>query len=225
MNIPSPRLVQLQPPLGWPPRHLGGMTDGLATRWCPRSAHRSSDRSLASSWPSRQAGRCMVIPPTLLSADGQPGESNHRSSRRPTRCIAMRCRPHRERALPPPTGSSGMSRCWHRRLSCLLHGGPSPLAAKLVAGGYGGPGMNENPAGTPGCRRGARMGSRMAGMPAGCIETPCVPGPGTDAGQDHPAGPGSVTSRWSIPVRYRSPGRRRVRLPGASASQFRRRAE
>src|SRR6185437_10287098 len=37
MNIPSPRLVQLQPPLGWPPRHLGGMTDGLATRWCPRS--------------------------------------------------------------------------------------------------------------------------------------------------------------------------------------------
>ncbi len=31
----------------------------------------------------------MVIPPTLLSADGQPGESNHRSSRRPTRCIAQ----------------------------------------------------------------------------------------------------------------------------------------
>ena len=86
------------------------------------AAHRSSDRSLASSWPSRQAGRCMVIPPTLLSADGQPGESNHRSSRRPTRCIAMRCRPHRERALLPPTGSSGLSRRWHPRPSCTPHG-------------------------------------------------------------------------------------------------------
>jgi hypothetical protein len=219
MNIPSPRLVQLQPPLGWPPRRLGGMTDGLATRWCPRSAHRSSDRSLASSWPSRQAGRCMVIPPTLLSADGQPGESNHRSSRRPTRCIAMRCRPHRERALPPPTGSFGMSRCWHRRLSCLLHGGPSPLAAKLVAGGYGGPGMNENPAGTPGCRRGARMGSRMAGMPAGCIETPCVPGPGDGCRPGSSSGTGlcnvAVEHSCAVSVAAAQEGAaaRRVRIP------------
>src|SRR5438067_4979693 len=32
MNIASPHLVQLNAPLGWPPRHHGGMTDGLATR-------------------------------------------------------------------------------------------------------------------------------------------------------------------------------------------------
>src|SRR5438067_11735821 len=43
MNIASPHLVQLNAPLGWPPRHHGGMTDGLATRWVltePRTDHR-----------------------------------------------------------------------------------------------------------------------------------------------------------------------------------------
>src|SRR5262249_44698973 len=46
MNIASPHLVQLHAPLGWPPRHLGGMTDGLATQdGAHGAAHRSSDRS------------------------------------------------------------------------------------------------------------------------------------------------------------------------------------
>jgi len=55
----------------------------------------------------------MVIPPALQSAGGQPGESSHRLSRRPTRCIAMRCRPHRERAHPPPTGRGRHPRVHH----------------------------------------------------------------------------------------------------------------
>src|SRR5215470_13574170 len=37
MTIASPHLVQLHAPLGWPPSHLDGMTDGLATRWCSRN--------------------------------------------------------------------------------------------------------------------------------------------------------------------------------------------
>src|SRR5262245_16658445 len=57
MNIASPHLVQLQPPLGWPLRHPGGMTDGLATRWCSRSrAQIIGSEPRASNWPSRQIG-------------------------------------------------------------------------------------------------------------------------------------------------------------------------
>src|SRR5215469_1872679 len=37
MTIASPHLVHLHAPPGWPPRHLGGMTAGLATRWCSRN--------------------------------------------------------------------------------------------------------------------------------------------------------------------------------------------
>jgi len=40
------------------------------------------------------------------------------------------------------------------------------------------------------------MGSRMAGMPAGCMETPGNPGPGSDASPDHPAG----TGPWNVAV-------------------------
>ena len=56
MNIASPRLVHLHAPLGWRPRHLGGMTGGLQQDGAHGAAHRSSDRSPASSWPSRQIG-------------------------------------------------------------------------------------------------------------------------------------------------------------------------
>jgi hypothetical protein len=49
---------------------------------------------------ARSPDRSVGIPPALLPA-GQPGESNQRSSRRPARCMAMHCRPHRERARRP----------------------------------------------------------------------------------------------------------------------------
>ena len=63
------------------------------------------------------------------------------------------------------------------RLSCLLHWGPSPMAAKLVAGHGAGDEREPRP-GTPGCRRGSWMGSRMAGMSAGCMQTSGDPGTG-----------------------------------------------
>jgi len=62
-------------------------------------------------------------------------------------------------------------------------------------------------------------------MSAGCMETPGDPGPGTGAG------PGSFSGAglWNVAVEQfcavSVAGRRRVRLPDASASRFRRHAE
>jgi hypothetical protein len=59
------------------------------------------------------------------------------------------------------------------RLSCLLHGGPSPLMAKPVVG-YGAGGEREPRPGRPS----SRIGPQMAGTPAECMETPGDPGTG-----------------------------------------------
>jgi hypothetical protein len=59
MSIASPYLVQLHAPLGWPPRHLGGITDGLATRWSSRSRTQiieSEPRVQLAITPDRRAG-------------------------------------------------------------------------------------------------------------------------------------------------------------------------
>jgi hypothetical protein len=88
-----------------------------------------------------------------------------------------------------PTGSSGLPWCWHPRLSCLLHGDPSPLAAKLAAGhGAGVSGNRGRDVGRvhqdPG--RFAAEGRRWPWISSG----------------DRALG----TPRWSSPVWSRSPG-------------------
>jgi len=98
------------------------------------------------------------------------------------------------RPLLPPTGSSGLSWCWHPVCRARCTGARRPWRrswSRVTAQG-----MSENPAGTPGCRRGSWMGSRMAGMSAECMETRAIRGRGTDASPDHPAG----TGPWNVAV-------------------------
>jgi hypothetical protein len=104
--------------------------------------------------------------------------------------IFIHCRSYRERTHLPSTGSSGLPWWRHPRLPCLLHGAPSPLAAKLVAvtaqGVSGDPGRNAGQVHEdPGRSRGRGMDVT----------------PGSSSG-----GPDPGTSRWSSPARSRSPG-------------------
>jgi hypothetical protein len=78
------------------------------------AAHRSSDRRLGvqlAITPDRRVG-AWLSRRLFCPLAGQPGESNHRSSRRPTRCIAMRCRPHRERAHLPHRARARSGGIW-----------------------------------------------------------------------------------------------------------------
>ena len=109
----------------------------------------------------------------------------------------------RRQALPDCRGG-GIPVC---RACCT--GAPSPLAAKLVAvtaqGVSGDPGRDAGQGhDDPGRSRGRGMDATSGSSRGG-------PDPGT--------------SRWSSSARSRSPGHRRVRLPGASASLSRRHAE
>jgi hypothetical protein len=76
----------------------------------------------------------------------------------------------------PPTGSLGLPWCWHPRVSCLLHGGLSPLRRSWWRVTV--QGMSENPAGGARMPPGLKDGFPMAGMSAGCMEIPGDPGPG-----------------------------------------------
>src|SRR5215831_6111577 len=68
MNIASPHLVQLHAPLGWPPRHLGGMTAGLATRWCSPNRtqiigsepQRPTGADSSVGWPARRVQSSII---------------------------------------------------------------------------------------------------------------------------------------------------------------------
>jgi hypothetical protein len=147
------------------------------------------------------AGRCVVMPPALLSA-GQPGESNHRLSRRPTRCIAMRCRPHRERAHLPPAGSSWIVAALAPS-SAVRTARPVTPTVKLVAVTARGeqeprPGRLDaaeargRTPGRPGCRPGAQAPRRSGGRaPARAYPSSGAPAGGRapERGCDCPARP------------------------------------
>ena len=81
--------------------------------------------------------------------------------------------------------------------------GPSPLAAKLVAGHGAGSGR-KTPAGMPGCTRGSRRNPRMAGTPTGCLESPGRSEAGTDASPGSSSGGlirnVAVEQSWAIPI-------------------------
>jgi hypothetical protein len=86
----------------------------------------------------------------------------------------------------PPTGSFGLPRCWHPRVSCLLLGGLSPLRrswSRVTVQG-----MSENPAGAPGCRRASRMDSRWPGCRPAAWRPRAIRGRGRAPAPDHPAG-------------------------------------
>ena len=110
-----------------------------------------------------------------------------------------------------PTGSFGLPWCWHPRVSCLLHGGLSPLRRTWSRVHGAGDEREPRPgrpdaAGPQGWIPDGRDAGRVHGDPGRS-----GPGGRTPA-RDHPAGaPG--TSRWGSPVRSRSPGRRRCGCP------------
>jgi hypothetical protein len=104
-------------------------------------------------------------------------------------CIFIHCGHARKCALMPPTGSSELPWCWHPRLSCLLRGAPSPLAAKLAAGH--GAGVSGNP---------GRDVGRVHEDPGRFVAEGWTPA------LDLQWRSGLGTSRWSSPVRSRSPG-------------------
>jgi len=101
---------------------------------------------------------------------------------------------HRQHPHLPPTGSSGLSWCWHPVCRARCTGARRPWRAKLVAGH--GAGDEREPGRDARMPPGSWMGSRMAGMSAGCMQTPGDPGRGTDASPDHPAG----TGPWNVAV-------------------------
>jgi hypothetical protein len=131
-----------------------------------------------------------------------PGESNHRSSRRPTRCIAMRCRPHRERAHLPPAGSSWIVAVLAPS-SAVRTARPVTPTVKLVAVTARGeqeprPGRLDaaeargRTPGRPGCRPGAQAPRRSGGRaPARAYPSSGAPAGGRapERGCDCPARP------------------------------------
>src|SRR5215470_18065816 len=84
MNIASPHLVHLHAPFGWPPRHLGGMTDGLATRWCSRSRTQiigSEPRVQLAITPDRRVDPWVSRPPFCPLASPASPINDHRAGR------------------------------------------------------------------------------------------------------------------------------------------------
>ena len=82
------------------------------------TAHRSSDRSLSAQLASTPDRRPVRGYPAGPSARWPARRVHQRSSRRPTRCIAIRCRPHRERAHLPHLVCFAASR-GRERAQCL----------------------------------------------------------------------------------------------------------
>ena len=106
------------------------------------------------------------------SDDGTPQRTSSRSAQRAS-CMTMHDQRYRNAQFAADRVfriccDAGIPVC---RACCTR--GPSPLAAKLVAGH--GVGVSGSPGRTPGCHPGSRMGSRMAGTP---METPSDPGTG-----------------------------------------------
>jgi len=85
-------------------------------------------------------------------------------------------------------------------------------------------GDDRNPAGVPGCRWAPRTSSGTAGClktlsgPGPCRETDASPGSSSGPDTGRRPGPQNVAMGQRVP--YWSPGRRRVRLPGAAAPQL-----
>jgi hypothetical protein len=168
------------------------------------AAHRSSDRRLGGQLaitPDRRVG-AWLSRRLFCPLAGQPGESNHRSSRRPTRCIAMRCRPHRERAHLPPAGSSWIVAALAPS-SAVRTARPVTPTVKLVAVTARGeqeprPGRLDaaeargRTPGRPGCRPGAQAPRRSGGRaPARAYPSSGAPAGGRapERGCDCPARP------------------------------------
>jgi hypothetical protein len=175
MNIASPRLVQLHAPLGWPPCHLGGMRMGWQQYGAHGAAHRSSNRCLASNWPSRQIGE---------SVRGYPAGSSVRwSARRVQSSIIAQADTLYSYASPTALrtrASAAMTRqscklCWGRygasmvcrmRLCASQRSAPQRAAAPAAAGPHGrmsgcDAGVRRAGAGRTGNRRG--LVPRLAG--------------------------------------------------------------
>jgi hypothetical protein len=95
------------------------------------------------------------------------------------------------------------------------------LAAKLVAGH--GVGIEREP--WPGLPEAARARGWVPGWPGADGDLERSGNGGQTPARIIQRGPSPGTSRWSSPVRSRLPGRRKVRLPGASACLSRRHAE
>ena len=164
------------------------------------AAHRSPDRSLASSWPSRQAGRCMVIPPALLPAGGTASPVvDHRAGRHAVQlCVANRI----ENEHLPPAGSSWIVAALAPS-SVVRTARPVTPTVKLVAVTARGeqeprPGRLDaaeaqgRTPGRPGCRPGAQGPRRSGGRaPARAYPSSGAPAGGRtpERGCDCPARP------------------------------------
>jgi hypothetical protein len=118
----------------WPPGRARTRATTATRRTSGSAHHRRPVQSTCHEYLT--AGRCAVITPTLLSL-GQQEEPIKGSLRRPTRCIFMRCRPHRRLTLLPRSGCA--RRTWARRNSrqdraiYCLGGGPRPGVSRRAA--------------------------------------------------------------------------------------------
>jgi hypothetical protein len=122
----------------------------------------------------------------------------------------------------PPTGSSWIAVALISASVVHAARGPSPLTVRLMVGH--GAGVSGEP--RPGRPDAAGTQGRLLDgrLPTGCLETRGDPGQAEGCQpRDHPASQASAggqapgTSRRSPPVRFRSPGRSKVRLPSMSA--------
>jgi hypothetical protein len=128
----------------------------------------------------------------------------------------------RKRPVMPPTGSSWIAVALISASVVHAARGPSPLTVRLIVGH--GAGVSGEP--RPGRPDAAGTRGRLLDgrLPTGCLETRGDPGQAEGyRPRNHPASQASAggqapgTSRRSPPVRSRSPGRSKVRLPGMSA--------
>ena len=124
--------------------------------------------------------------------------------------------------LMPPTGSSWIAVALTSASVVHAARGPSPLTVRLIVG-HGAGVSGELPPGRPDAAgtRGRLLDGRL---PTGCLETRGDPGQAEGCQpRNHPASQASAggqapgTSRRSPPVRSRSPGRSKMRLPSMSA--------